>query len=206
MNRPDDLSPTADTRTSAAPFSVRRITVSDAEGLAAMMADPEVFPWLLQLPYASAEHWRARLGDIVAPGKTDVMLVAAGPDGQVIGSAGLHPVGTTQRRRHVMGLGMQVHPVWQRQGVGTRLMQALCDYADNWIGLLRIELDVYTDNHRAQALYRRFGFVDEGVHRCHALRDGVYIDSLSMARLNPAPLRGFPRQQAGSAASGMRKC
>jgi hypothetical protein len=44
-----------------------------------------------------------------------------------------------------------------------------------------------------QALYRRFGFVEEGVHRCHALRDGVYVDSLSMARLNPAPLRGFPR-------------
>jgi len=42
-------------------------------------------------------------------------------------------------------------------------------------------------------LYKRFGFVQEGVHRCHAMRDGVYVDSLSMARLNPAPLRGFPR-------------
>jgi hypothetical protein len=52
---------------------------------------------------------------------------------------------------------------------------------------------VDTDNHKAQALYKRFGFVEEGVHRCHALRDGVYVDSLSMARLNPAPLRGFPR-------------
>jgi hypothetical protein len=53
--------------------------------------------------------------------------------------------------------------------------------------------EVDTDNHKAQALYKRFGFVEEGVHRCHALRDGVYVDSLSMARLNPAPLRGFPR-------------
>ena len=52
---------------------------------------------------------------------------------------------------------------------------------------------MYEDNHRAQALYRRFGFVQEGVHRCDTLRDGVYVDSLSMARLNPAPLRGFAR-------------
>jgi L-phenylalanine/L-methionine N-acetyltransferase len=88
---------------------------------------------------------------------------------------------------------MQVQPAWQRQGVGTQLLQALCDYADNWLGLLRLELVVYADNDKAQALYRRFGFVQEGVHRCHAMRDGVYVDSLSMARLNPAPLRGFPR-------------
>jgi putative acetyltransferase len=48
-------------------------------------------------------------------------------------------------------------------------MQALCDYADRWLGLLRLELGVYTDNLRAQALYRRFGFVEEGVQRAYAL-------------------------------------
>ena len=79
------------------------------------------------------------------------------------------------------------------RGVGSTLLRSLCDYADNWLGLLRLELEVYADNHRAQALYRRFGFVQEGVHRCHAMRDGVYVDSLSMARLNAAPLRGFDR-------------
>jgi hypothetical protein len=29
------------------------------------------------------------------------------------------------------------------------LMQAMCDYADRWIGLLRLELTVYVDNERA---------------------------------------------------------
>ena len=58
---------------------------------------------------------------------------------------------------------------------------------------MRIELEVYADNLRAQTLYQRFGFVQEGLHRCDALRDGEYVDSLSMARLNPAPLRGFGR-------------
>ena len=72
------------------------------------------------------------------------------------------------------------------------LMRSLCDYADNWLGLLRIELAVYADNLRAQSLYQRFGFVREGVHRCDAIRDGVFVDSWSMARLNPGPLRGFP--------------
>lgn len=191
MNRPDASHDRSDTHTAAARITVRRATVADADGFAAMLSDPEVFPWLLQMPYGSAEHWRVRLGDNAVPGKPDVLLVAMSEAGELVGGAGLHPVGASPRRRHAMSLGMQVRPAWQRRGVGTTLLGALCDYADHWLGLLRLELEVYADNHRAQALYRRFGFVEEGRHRCDTLRDGVYVDSLSMARLNPAPLRGF---------------
>jgi putative acetyltransferase len=55
------------------------------------------------------------------------------------------------------------------------------------MGVLRIELTVYDDNARAIALYRKFGFEIEGRHRGYALRDGRYVDALTMARLHPAP-------------------
>lgn len=193
MNRPDDRSNPADTRTTAARITVRRATVADAEGFAAMLGHPEVFPQLLQMPYPNPELWRTRLAENFGPGKPDMLLVAVADGGELVGGAGLHPVGASPRKRHVMTLGMQVQPAWQRRRVGTTLLAALCDYADNWLGLLRLELEVYADNLKAQALYRRFGFVEEGRHRCDALRDGAYVDSLSMARLNPAPLRGFLR-------------
>jgi len=186
MNSPD-------ARTNAPRIALRRATVADAEGFAAMLSHPEVYPQLLQMPFGSAEHWRVRLGENAEPGKPDLLLVAVTDAGEVVGGAGLHPVGASPRRRHAMKLGMQVQPAWQGQGVGTRLLEALVDYADNWLGLLRLELEVYADNHGAQALYRRFGFVQEGLHRCDTLRGGHYVDSLSMARLNPAPLQGFPR-------------
>jgi putative acetyltransferase len=82
-----------------------------------------------------------------------------------------------------------VHEDWHARGVGTRLMEALIDLADNWLGALRIELTVYCDNEPAMKLYRKFGFEIEGTHRAFALRDGQYTDSYAMARLHPRPPR-----------------
>jgi len=164
---------------------VRRATAADAEAFARIMGDPEVFPNLMQMPLASEETWRQRLAGGSDPDSGDLRLVAE-LDGRVVASAGLHPV-TRLRRRHSSLLGISVLPEAQRRGVGRALMQAMCDYADHWAQVLRIELTVYTDNSRAIALYEAFGFRTEGRHRAYALRRGVYEDVYAMARLHPNP-------------------
>lgn len=167
-------------------ITIRRARPTDADAFARMMGDEDVYPGLMQLPYADVEAWRERLAKPATPGQMDLQLVAE-VDGELVGSAGLHPVGPALRRRHAMMLGISVVGAMQGRGVGTALMAALCDYADQWLGIRRLELQVYADNHRAQALYRKFGFELEGTHRGYAMRDGVLVDSLSMARLRPAP-------------------
>ncbi len=167
-------------------LSIRRARVSDAAALARHMSDPAVFGGLLQMPYPSEEAWAKRLTDGLGATGADVLLVAEG-DGDLIGAAGLNAVSHHVRRRHAMGLGIHVALHAQRQGVGSALMTALCDYADRWAGVLRLELLVYSDNETAIRLYRKFGFEVEGTMRAHALRDGVYVDSLAMARLHPNP-------------------
>ena len=171
-----------------ADIHIRRAQASDAEAMARLMGDPDVLGQLLQLPYPSVEAWRARLAEREQPGRTDLLLVAEA-EGGLVGNAGLDPVGAAQRRRHAMGLGITVAKAWQGRGVGTRLMAALLDTADRWLGCLRIELTVYTDNAAAIALYRKFGFEVEGTLRGYALRDGRYADVLAMARLHPDPPR-----------------
>jgi L-phenylalanine/L-methionine N-acetyltransferase len=165
---------------------IRRAKSSDAAAIARMSQDPAVFGGLLQLPYTTEEIWRERIERASNDGSADIMLVAE-LDGVVAGNAGLHGASLQVRRRHVLGLGISVALEHQGKGVGSALMAALTDYADHWAHVLRLELSVYTDNAHAIALYKKFGFVQEGVHRAYALRGGRYVDTVSMARLHPNP-------------------
>ena len=167
-------------------LTIRRAELDDAAALARHMGDPGVYGGLLQMPYPSEAQWRARLERSAAAGGVDLHLVAC-RQSELIGIGGLVQPSTHERRRHAVSLGLSVAPAAQRQGVGTTLMAALCEYADRWQGVLRIELTVYADNAVAQHLYRKFGFEPEGSLRGYALRDGRYVDAVAMARWHPAP-------------------
>ncbi|KQW42916.1 MULTISPECIES: GNAT family N-acetyltransferase [unclassified Roseateles] len=163
---------------------LRRARPSDAQAIAEQLADPEIYPGLLQVPYANVELWQQRLNTAPVAGSPELFLLAE-REGRIVGSAGLHPAGTQLRRRHAMMLGISVLAETQGQGVGGALMTALLDYADNWAQVLRIELTVFNDNARAIRLYERHGFEREGLHKAYALRNGQYVDVLAMARLHP---------------------
>lgn len=156
------------------------------------MNDPAVYPGVMQLPYTDGVFHRERLtGQTGGPTNPDLHLVAL-HDGRIVGSAGLHAAATAIRRRHAMYFGMTVGGPWQGQGVGSLLLGAICEQADRWLGVLRLELTVYADNVHAIALYRKHGFELEGRMRGFALRDGQYVDALMMARLHPNPPRLAP--------------
>ena len=78
---------------------------------------------------------------------------------------------------------MAVRDDWQGKGVGSALMQAAMDLADNWLNLSRLELEVYTDNEPAIALYKKFDFIIEGTLKNFAFRDGQFVDVYTMAKL-----------------------
>jgi len=104
-------------------------------------------------------------------------------EGEVVGNLGLETFPNRPRIRHSGTIGTAVRDDWQGKGVGTELMRAATDLADNWLNLSRIGLTVYTDNAAGIALYEKFGFRIEGTHRRYAFRDGGFVDAYSMARI-----------------------
>lgn len=160
-------------------FTVRRAEPSDYEGVWRNFGDESAYSGTLQMPLPSKEVWRERLAK-VEDGNT--ILVACHGD-EIVGNAGLHAFPRHPRRSHAAGIGMSVPSAWQGKGVGTALMVSIVELADNWFGYARLELTVYVDNTPAIALYRKFGFATEGTLRAYAMRKGVLVDALTMARL-----------------------
>jgi L-phenylalanine/L-methionine N-acetyltransferase len=165
-----------------AAITIRSQEPQDAEQLFAVMGSLGTFEGTLQLPDMPIAMRLERLRQ-VDPHSCKLVAVA---ENRIVGAAGLHLGHPGLRRLHARELGIGIAREWQGQGLGRRLIARLLDWADNWAGVLRVELNVHADNDRAMALYRSMGFIEEGRHRAYALKNGRYIDVLTMARLHPA--------------------
>lgn len=64
-----------------------------------------------------------------------------------------------------------VHPVWRRQGIGTKLLKAMDRLAYD-LGVRKMTLEVRVSNHKAQALYRKLGYRDAGIRPKYYLDNG----------------------------------
>ncbi len=161
-------------------LTIRAAEPSDFDAIRETMLQPQAQANTLQVPYTSKEKFSKRLGEL---SPTDYFLVAE-LDGRVVGNCGLVAHHSRHvRRKHAVSFGITVHDEFAGRGVGSALIKAALDLADNWLNYTRVELEVFTDNAEAIALYKKFGFEIEGTHRAYAFRNGQYADVHSMARL-----------------------
>ncbi len=138
---------------------------------------PLVRAGTLRPPFGRVEDTRRWLES----GNADRLHVVAVLGDLVVGNGGLERLGG--RRRHVASLGMTVADDHAGRGIGTALLRALVEAADDWLDIRRIELTVFADNAPAIRLYDKAGFETEGTLRGYAFRNGRDADVLAMARL-----------------------
>jgi putative acetyltransferase len=180
--------PSAETRAPAPPaklinkegklaITIRGCEVDDWEDIAAIRDSGNVIYYISQLPYMTRESMRDRLENM----PENLVALAAVVKDRVVGQLDLRL--ENGRRAHVARIGMMVHADYQGRGVGSALMDAAVDLAENWLNISRIELECYTDNVAGRALYEKFGFALEGTLRDYAFRAGYYVDAYLMARV-----------------------
>ncbi len=159
-------------------ISIRRQEPADSASLHQVYGQPKVIYGTLQMPYPSLHLWETR----GAKEPDNMIRLVACVNESVVGNIAMWTASNV-RRRHVGEVAMAVHDDWQGKGCGARLMQAALDLADHWLNLSRVELQVFTDNAPAIALYERNGFSIEGTMKAYAFRDGQYADVYAMARV-----------------------
>lgn len=83
---------------------------------------------------------------------------------------------------HTGTLGIGVLTAYRGLGIGKKLLQTALQKAQQK-GLTRIELSVREKNKAALALYKKFGFQIEGIHKKAVCIEGKYENHISMALL-----------------------
>lgn len=141
--------------------ALRLESTSDPDAGIAFLETPE------QVAARSEQFWRDR-AEIAAQSDTTAQFVAL-VDGSWVGSLSvlIRATGQTDhlgrfvddRRADVVGV--YVNPAHRGSGAVDLLLAAAAEWATRQ-GLHRLSLDVHRDNPRAQAAYRRAGFVPTG--------------------------------------------
>jgi RimJ/RimL family protein N-acetyltransferase len=103
-------------------------------------------------------------------------------EGTIIGWADITSRTNHKSMSHVGSLGMGVISKFRGKGVGNRLLTETIDHA--WkTGFKRLEIEVFSDNEIAIHLYKKHGYLIEGVKKKARFIDGVYQDIVIMGQV-----------------------
>ncbi|WP_432542580.1 GNAT family N-acetyltransferase [Kineococcus sp. SYSU DK002] len=131
-----------------------------------MLADtPHAFAETLATARGHTEEvWRERCRRMRAPGSRTVVAVEV-PTDRWVGTMGVF----TDPVRGLFLVSVFVDPAHRGGGLADRLLTDVLRWAASRPGATGLSLHVHEDNHRAQAFYRRRGFVDTGVRTPYGL-------------------------------------
>jgi RimJ/RimL family protein N-acetyltransferase len=168
---------------------LRPFTVTDAEAMAQILADPGVVR-LTGSAHTTAdtlagappvEELRAWYG--TRAGLTDRLDLAVvdRATGELVGEVVLNEWDEGSSSCNFRTL---IGPAGRGRGLGTEAARLVVGFGFDTLGLHRIELGVHAFNPRARRVYEKVGFVHEGTRR-EALRfDDTWVDTEVMAVLS----------------------
>ena len=174
---------------------------SDAEIILPWLNDPEVkrflggrYPWSL----AAEQEWLR--GRTAKPADfNELSLLIETRDGRAIGTVGIGAI-TPENREATLGIMIGEKDCWSH-GYGTDTIVALLRFAFAEMNLHRVQLEVFADNTRGIACYRKCGFVEEVRLRQDRYRLGARVDALVMGVLKAEfeALHGLTTKEAADA-------
>lgn len=162
-------------------ITVRPVKQEDVKHIHSFLIKDEVCSNVTLLPSMRLEESERFIGQLSERDHYYVAEVDESCSKRVVGCVSI-VVHSRARQNHSASFGITVDPVYHNRGVAKVMMDKIIDLADNWLLLKRIELDVVVDNEIAINLYKKYGFVTEGIKKYAIVKDGKYADLMIMAR------------------------
>ena len=114
--------------------------------------------------------------------KNNALFIIAEVNGKVVGNLNFSG-GPRQRTAHIGEFGVSVLKEYWGNGIGEELIKYLIDWSKNSAIIRKINLKVRTDNARGIQLYKKLGFLEEGILKRDFLINSKFYDSVLMGLL-----------------------
>jgi len=111
-----------------------------------------------------------------------VYLIETLVEGNVIGHVGLYNIDFRVRKAEFAILIADDEN--QGKGYGSLCTKFMIDYAFNELNIRKLTLSLLIENYRALTLYKKYGFVQEGLLKDDQFKNGKYHDVILMALFN----------------------
>jgi L-amino acid N-acyltransferase YncA len=155
---------------------IRPATTFDAEAVAAIYNEG------IEDRLATFETSPRSAGDVRAWLNDGLPFLVAERDGEILGFARVSPYSDRCVYRGVGEHGVYIARAARGEGLGRRLLEAVCDEAER-AGLYKLTSRVFTDNAASRAAHVAAGFHEVGVQRRHGRLDGRWKDCVLVERL-----------------------
>lgn len=155
---------------------LRTLRESDLEKLLKWFNDPEVIQYLhmyLPMTEKAEAKWLEDIG--TSRRDTDIVFMMEALDGNdkiPIGTIGLHKISWKDRDAE-FGIAIGEKKYWGN-GYGTEAANLVIEYAFIQLNIHRVSSVAYSFNERSLKMHLKLGFVQEGVARESAYKNGAY--------------------------------
>jgi len=168
-------------------FLLRRLEARDLPARVAWMNDVRIHATLnIQVPVtlSGTEAWfeRGRQN----PSRADFAF--ENERGELVAMGGFTDIDSEVKKAE---LYVFVSPDLKGQGIGTRIVKLMCEYAFSEMGLEKVYLNTNADNVPARKVYEKCGFALEGVLRREVINNGQKKDPFPHPIFAPPPPPGW---------------
>ncbi|MFD0617055.1 GNAT family N-acetyltransferase [Paenibacillus sp. GCM10027629] len=160
---------------------LRPVNSADTEAYYQLLHDADMLRLTGTQHYFTREQIERYIDSKSQDSSSILLLIADAATDEVIGDIALQDISDTNRSANLrIAISAARH---QGRGYGTEAIQLLLDYGFGIRNLHRIELNVYAYNERAQHVYRKLGFQQEGIQRDALFYNHEYHDAILMSML-----------------------
>lgn len=160
---------------------LRPLQQSDAESFCAWYGDVQI-PRFLGMTPLSRDKAKVMFDQLLNDSHGVYFGIIKKDEERTIGYVFLSQILKGHRVAREFGIVIGDRSLWN-SGYGSEATRLMLEYGFEQLKLHRIELLVLDFNERAQHIYRKMGFVEEGVQREARLVDGKWHDAVLMGML-----------------------